>query len=151
MFTAINSIANTTLIRAIFETVFPEINSEFKELGKSVGWYSYPWVRLWKDCWYSLCFGGRYWHKRILSRLRYTRNINDWSIHTPYSVSERVYVYNDRLHLKNIKTSPGKPYVLWRCPDDYVPISPISGKIIVSLKTMTGKCVVGMTLTQQYA
>lgn len=125
-----------------FETVFPVINSDFKELGKSVGWYKVHEFDFEKivDTPYVLVeypdtkgFYQDYATRETLTTDQFTHHILS---------AREAYVYNDRLHLANIKTSPGKPYVLWHYPDTFVQMTTTPGKVVVSLKTTLGKCTV---------
>lgn len=125
-----------------FETVFPVVNNEFKELGKSVGWYKVHEFDFEKivDTGYVLVedidtkgFYQDYATRETLTTDQFTHHILS---------AREAYVYNDRLHLANIKTSPGKPYVQWHYPDTFVQMTTTPGKVAVSLKTNLGKCVV---------
>lgn len=120
-----------------FSTLFP-MNTDFKDLGKSTGWYkvhefdfekvvatAYVWV----DPVNTKGFYQDYGVREALKTDQFSHHV----------LTARVaYVYNDRLHLANIKTSVGLPYVLWRCPDDFVQMTTVTGKVIVSLKTTLG-------------
>lgn len=125
-----------------FETVFPVVNNDFKELGKSVGWYKVHEFDFEKivDTPYVLVeeidtkgFYQDYATRETLTTDQFTHHILS---------AREAYVYNDRLHLANIKTSPGKPYVQWHYPDTFVLMTTTPGKVVVSLKTNLGKCIV---------
>ena len=128
-----------------FETVFPVVNNEFKELGKSTGWYKVHEFDFEKivDTPFVLVeeidtkgFYQDYATRETLTTDQFTHHILS---------AREAYVYNDRLHLANIKTSPGKPYILWDAPEDWATTltnDTLPCKISVFLKTTLGKAVV---------
>jgi len=125
-----------------FEKVFPVISNDFKDLAKSTSWYkvhefdfekivTIPYVLV-----EPIDTKGYYQDYATRETL-----IADQFTHHTLS-AKAALVYNDRLHLLNIKTSPGLPYVSWHAPDTFVQMTTIPGKITTSLKTSLGKCTV---------
>ena len=134
---------NTVWNTKEFKDFFPA-NKEFGKLAMSQGWYlisefTFDDVvgqtgRTTKDV-DSVGFYQDYATRDTLTTDQFTH----------HKLSARsAYVYNDRLHLLNIKTSFGLPYVIW--PDSDMNYGSLQsddrqGKITVWLKTSIGKSV----------
>lgn len=126
-----------------FKDVFPVINSEFKELAKSKSWYKIHEFAfedvIGKTGNTTVVCDTKGFYQDYATRETLT---TDQFTHHKLSARE-AYVYNDRLHLANIKTSLAGPYVVW--PDSSA-LSGISteydGIVSVWLKTGLGNSIV---------
>jgi hypothetical protein len=122
-----------------FKDVFKTINSEFKKLASSAGWYkihefSFEDV-VGKDLDVVHDIDTRGYYQDYATRETLT---SDQFSHHSLSARE-AYVYNDRLHLLNIKTSLGNPYVIWPVIGA---LGSYPGKLIVYLKTSLGEAII---------
>jgi hypothetical protein len=128
-----------------FNTYFP-VADDFKKLIQSEGWYKiheFPFEdvvgktgRQTKEV-DTVNYYKNYATKETLTTDQFTHHVN---------IAKVASVYNDRLHLANIKVSLGLPYVTW--PDTFGNLGSLSslpGKISVWVKTSVGQAVVQST------
>lgn len=122
-----------------FSTVFKEINRDFKELAKSSSWYKIHEIN------FEDIVGGSGLMSEDIDMTgfyqdyatRETLTTDQFSHHL--MSAREAFVYNDRLHLANIRTIPGNPYVLWQTT---AISTTYQGTIVVWLKTSSGKAVI---------
>lgn len=130
-----------------FQYMFP-INSEFITLAKSASWYKIHEINF-EDIvgsasglsTYDLDLKGFYQDYATRETLT-----TDQFTHHKLAARES-YVYNDRLHLLNIKTSLGSPYVLW---PTIASSGTYQGIISVFIKTSLGKAIVNNSVDIPY-
>lgn len=128
-----------------FKDYFP-ISDDFKKLAKSSGWYNViefdftdvvvKTGRTTKE------IESKGFYQDYATRITLTTDQN--SHHT--LAAKFPYVYNDRLHLLNVKTILGSPYLYWPVSTIYTKYSTVAGKINVFLKTSTGNVVVSSNI-----
>ena len=76
---------------------------------------------------------------------RATLTTDQFTHHT--LAAKSVMVYNDRLHLLNVKTKLGDPYIVWPTyASDITSTTILSGTVSIWLKTAVGKSVVTKTI-----
>lgn len=130
-----------------------QVSPDFQKLAKSPGWYKI----------HEFAF------EDVVGKTgRTTKEVDTKGFYQDYATRETLpadqfthhlltareaYVYNDRLHLANIKTSMGLPYVIW--PDsnsEYVsvPADDKTGKVSVWLKTSIGQTVIQKQVSIPY-
>lgn len=125
-----------------FKVLFP-VSDDFKKLAQSAGWYKIHEF-IFEDVIGktgkktesidTIGFYQDYATRETLPTDQFTHHEN---------VARVAYTYNDRLHLLNIKTSLGLPYVIW--PDNtetWGSGSTIDGIIAVWVKTSLGQAIV---------
>lgn len=122
-----------------FKDVFKTINGDFKTIAKNSGWYKIHEIN------FEDIVGKTGTTVQDIDTKGYyqdyaTRETLTADQFTHHFLSAReAYVYNDRLHLANIKTSMGSPYAVW--PSDGVSGS-YQGKLSVYLKTALGQSLI---------
>lgn len=125
-----------------FKTVFTAINDKFTKLALSTSWYkihefSFEEVagktgRQTKE----VDLNGYYQDYAT----RETLTTDQFTHHT--LSAKAAFVYNDRLHLLNVKTNLASPYIVWPVSADLSTAVDYPGTISVSLKTALGNSVV---------
>lgn len=129
-----------------FKEIFP-VNPDFSKLAASASWY-----KIHEFNFEEVVGKTGKTTKEIDLKGFYqdyaTREILIADQFTHHSLSARsAMVYNDRLHLLNIKTSFGKPYVQWEdTTADMGIASTTAGSITVWLKTSLGEAVISCPL-----
>ena len=124
-----------------FKTLFP-ISSDFKKLAESSGWY-----KVLEFNFEDVVGKSGKQTKPIESEGFYqdyaTRETLPADQNTHHSlIAKSAYVYNDRLHLLNIKNKFGLPYVYWPELTNQVMYRTDTGQIIVYLKTSSGQSII---------
>lgn len=132
-----------------FKDIYP-VSEDFKKLAKSTGWYKiheFPFEEV---------IGAGLITKTVDTKGYYQDYANRDTLTTDQFshhklTAKAAYVYNDRLHLANIKTSLGLPYIIWPLvisgyiygtPIAAIPTSWVLGKLSVWVKTSLGQAVV---------
>lgn len=119
------------------------INEDFKDLAKSTGWY-----KIHEFNFEDIIGKPGYTTKEVDTKGFYqdyaTRETLPTDQFTHHKlIGREAYVYNDRVHLANIKTLLGKPYIQWSSPiiPNEGPQSGANGTVNVWLKTSLGQSV----------
>lgn len=130
-----------------FKTIFPT-NPDFSKLAQTEGWYKI----------HEFSF------EDVVGKTgRTTKDVDTTGFYQDYATRETLitdqfthhtlnarsaYVYNDRLHILNIKTSLGSPYIIW--PDNtdtFGQTDQTEGILSVWLKTSLGKAIRKSTIS----
>lgn len=126
-----------------FKEVFPSVSDDFKDLTKSTGWYLVhefdfeDIVGKTGKTTKELNLNNYYQDYATRETLTTDQNTHH-NIHAKYQ-----YIYNDRLHLLNVKTVLGTPYINWPVSTSGMAITGVQeGKISVWVKTSLGKVVI---------
>lgn len=119
------------------------VSTDFKKLAKSTGWYKiheFPFEDIvGKPGWTTKEVDTKGFYQDYATRE--TLPTDQFTHHK--LMAREAYVYNDRVHLANIKTSIGLPYIISDNPDiaGEGPQSGTSGTVTVWLKTSLGQAV----------
>lgn len=119
-----------------------QVNKDFQKLAESASWYKIHEF----DFETAVNADGKTTEEVDLKNYYQTYSTNDtlttdqFTHHTYCAKS--AYVYNDRLHLLNVKTNLGKPYIHWSNRDDIGVYSSENASLVVYIKTTLGKAVV---------
>lgn len=124
-----------------FSAVFP-VSDDYIKLAESSGWYKL----------YEFSFVD------IVGKPgRLTKDVDAKGFYQNYATKEALpadqfshhqlaakfsYMYNDRLHLLNVKTILGSPYLYWPELIDNTPYTFAAGKLVVFLKSLNGNSTV---------
>lgn len=154
--TPLHNISETTITKELldshssvgdnwgFTTLFP-VNEDFKLLAKSSGWYQIASFS------FTDIIGKTGKQSKTAETIGFyqdyaTRTTLQTDQFSHHKLSSKYgYVYNDRLHLLNIKTVFGKPYVNWIESSEglnYGKTGAVEGKITVWLKSNLGNGIV---------
>lgn len=128
-------------VEKLFQDFFP-INSDFKALCKSESFY-----KIHEFNFETLTTATEDITQEVDMKDYYknyaTRDVLPTDQMTHHSIHSKVaMVYNDRLHLYNIRTMYGLPYIQWQAPLGYSRQGGTPGTITVWLKTALGQVVV---------
>lgn len=140
---------NQVDVDRLFSTLFPLNSPDFEDLAKSTGWYQileYP---------FSEVVGASGTNNKLADTTGFYQDYatrkalpaDQFSHHG--LVSKEAYIYNDRLHIGNVKTIFGDPFVTWagEVIDGYTQYYDAEAKIIVRLSTSLGKATVVSSMT----
>jgi len=133
---------NDVTVTKQFKDLFP-VNNDFGKLAQSESWYkihefSFEDV-VGKTGRTTQAIDMKGYYQDYATRETLT---TDQFSHHDYS-ARAAYVYNDRLHLLNIKTKFGDPYIVWPDSNESLGVTAsYPGKLSVYLKTSLGKTVV---------
>ena len=136
-----DSTAGVVDVQHQYKDVFP-INDDFKDLLKSPSYYKiheFPFSDLSdKQGDITEDVDTKDYYKNYATRE--TLPIDQYSHH---SINSReAYIYNDRLHLYNVRTNFGLPYIQWHNPFEFLIYSETPGTLSVWIKTALGQVVV---------
>ena len=125
-----------------FTTTFPMNSPDFEDLAKSAGWYQimeYQFSDVVGDTVGTIVKMADTKNFYQDYATRKTLPTDQFSHHS--LVAKHAYVYNDRIHVLNVRTTFGIPSILWPLLDGYTASYNRQAVIVVYLSTSLGKAV----------